>query len=72
MVACAVWLGKDVASCTRGEGCICRRESVAAWLQERMENCVRIADTKLGADKAGWVEDACFFKAAILLVSKDQ
>ena len=34
------------------------------WLAEREENALRIANTKQGADKAGWLEDAAYFKAA--------
>ena len=30
MVACAEFLGRDQSTCTRGIGCVCKRESEAA------------------------------------------
>lgn len=35
------------------------------WLKEREANCLRIAKTKTGADKAGWLEDARYFSECI-------
>lgn len=35
------------------------------WLKEREANCLRIAKTKTGADKAGWLEDASYFSQCI-------
>jgi hypothetical protein len=31
------------------------------WLNERYNNCLRIADLKLGQDRQGWLEDAEYF-----------
>lgn len=36
-----------------------------AWLVERYESATAIAARKTGADRAGWLEDAAYFKAAV-------
>ena len=41
---------------------------VVEWLKERRANCLRIAAEKTAADKAGWVEDAAYFEAAIMSI----
>lgn len=38
--------------------------TLCEWLCERKENALRIADTKTGADRLGWLEDAMYFSAA--------
>jgi hypothetical protein len=38
------------------------------WLTERYDNCVRIAAIKEYTDCAGWLEDADYFKRAILAI----
>ena len=40
------------------------------WLMDRRDNCARIMDTKPESEKAGWLEDAAYFEAAILALSE--
>lgn len=35
------------------------------WVQERLVNCMRLADTKTGADRDGWLEDARYFRVIL-------
>ena len=35
------------------------------WIAERMDNCERIAHSKTGLNRKGWLQDAAYFKAAL-------
>lgn len=35
------------------------------WVRDRAENCERIAATKTGADREGWLQDARYFRAVL-------
>lgn len=35
------------------------------WVKERYENCLCIARGKTDPDRAGWLDDACYFKAIL-------
>jgi hypothetical protein len=41
---------------------------IVEWLKERRANCLRISKTKTGADRAGWEEDAEYFRQAVMLI----
>lgn len=41
---------------------------VRQWLSESLANCYRIAATKTGKDREGWLEDASYFAAAMGMV----
>lgn len=32
------------------------------WVRDRKNNCLRIAESKTGADRDGWLEDASYFQ----------
>jgi hypothetical protein len=42
--------------------------SLKDWLQERLDNCNRIAATRDGATRDGWFEDAEYFRRLIAVV----
>ena len=42
--------------------------ALARWLNERQQNCARIAATKTGDDAKGWLEDMAYFTSAIKAV----
>lgn len=46
--------------------------SLRDWLIERKANCERIAQTKRGADRYGWLEDSQYFHDAISALDRLQ
>ena|SRR5690349_20276084 len=48
------------------------RLPVKVWLLDRLENCLRIAQTKSGDDCDGWLEDAAYFHDAICAIPNNE
>lgn len=46
--------------------------TISDWVKERLENCTRIAATKKGEDRAGWLEDAKYFAEIYAIVSASE
>ncbi len=46
--------------------------NVSDWLQERLDNCHRIASQRTGKDRTGWLQDAAYFHAAIVALAASQ
>jgi hypothetical protein len=42
--------------------------NVRSWLTDRLNNCAKLAATKAGSDRNGWLEDAAYFSAAIAMI----
>jgi hypothetical protein len=43
--------------------------TLTEWVEERLKNCLRIAAQKNGAVKAGWLEDAHYFKQILAVLA---
>lgn len=41
--------------------------TLSEWLQERLDNCNRIAALRTGSDREKWLEDARYFTQAVAL-----
>lgn len=45
---------------------------IVQWLEERRENCLILAETKQGAERNGWLDDAEYFRIAIQRIDLSQ
>jgi hypothetical protein len=43
--------------------------SLDEWVLERYENCIRHAAMKTGTDQGGWLEDAGYFRAILMVLA---
>lgn len=43
-------------------------DEVRKWLEDELRNCCRIAKTKTGDDRMGWLRDVAYFAATVGLV----
>lgn len=43
-------------------------DDVRGWLEERLANCLRLAQVKTGDDRVEWLRDAAYFAAAIGMI----
>jgi hypothetical protein len=48
------------------------KQSVSDWIDERYENCLRIASLKSGDEKDGWLEDAAYFAEIKRLINNSE
>lgn len=44
--------------------------TLVEWLEERRDNCLRLAKTKHGEDREAWLEDASYFARSIQAVGQ--
>lgn len=44
--------------------------SLTSWIQERLDNCHRIAAGKSGSDRDGWLEDATYFAGVLMALAE--
>lgn len=45
--------------------------TAVAWARERLENTERIAATKTGADRGGWLEDATYWRMIVAALTRE-
>jgi hypothetical protein len=43
-------------------------QATLEWLEERLANCLRIAETKSGAEQDGWLEDAMYCAKTLAMI----
>jgi hypothetical protein len=47
-----------------------RSMTLTDWLQERFDNCIRIAGKKKRAERDGWIKDAVWFQLAMKSIAE--
>lgn len=45
--------------------------TLSEWVRERLANCERIAAKRTGAERAGWLEDARYFRMVLDVLERD-